>query len=151
MQILVENNVKRLLYEMKNRGLRGFSMNRPDKHKNKLSPIERELGGITSSSEDVRVAHAIGIETYIERNIGFAREDDQRPTGDIGDFLFTRTLEDWALFDISKRTKRDASISSGLAIMATNKNIYTTKTENSNIIKLNLKTYNNKGIISNKR
>ena len=37
---------------------------------------------------------------------------------------FQRTLEDWAAFDINNRTKHDASISSGLAIMACNKNKY---------------------------
>ena len=37
---------------------------------------------------------------------------------------FQRTLEDWAQFDINNRTKHDASISSGLAIMACNKNKY---------------------------
>ena len=37
---------------------------------------------------------------------------------EMGYMPFTRTLEDWAKFDISNRTKFDASISSGLAIMA---------------------------------
>jgi hypothetical protein len=37
---------------------------------------------------------------------------------------FQRTLEDWSAFDINNRTKHDASISSGLAIMACNKNKY---------------------------
>ena len=35
-----------------------------------------------------------------------------------------KTLEDWAQFNINNRTKHDASISSGLAIMACNKNKY---------------------------
>ena len=37
---------------------------------------------------------------------------------------FKSTLEDWALFNINNRTKHDATISSGLAIMACNKNRY---------------------------
>jgi hypothetical protein len=37
---------------------------------------------------------------------------------------FNATLNDWAKFDINKRTKFDAAISSGLAIMACNKNSY---------------------------
>jgi len=37
MPILVENNKPRLLYHFKNRGYRGFCMNRPDKHYTKLS------------------------------------------------------------------------------------------------------------------
>jgi len=31
---------------------------------------------------------------------------------------FNRTLNDWSKFDITRRTKFDATISSGLAIMA---------------------------------
>ena len=57
MPILIENNKPRLLYHFKNRGYRGFSLNRPDKHYNKLSRSEKELGGIPSSSEDVKQSH----------------------------------------------------------------------------------------------
>jgi hypothetical protein len=35
-----------------------------------------------------------------------------------------RTLNDWSRFNINKRTKFDASISSGLAIMACNRHLY---------------------------
>jgi hypothetical protein len=41
-----------------------------------------------------------------------------RDPDDMGSMPFNRTLEDWARFDINARTKFDASISSGLAIMA---------------------------------
>jgi hypothetical protein len=37
MPILVENNKPRLLYHIKNRGYRGFSVNRPDKQMAKLT------------------------------------------------------------------------------------------------------------------
>ena len=60
---------------------------------------------------------------------------------------FTRTLEDWARFDISNRTKFDASISSGLAVMANQKNVYLPEKKQSKI-SLNFATYNNKGILS---
>jgi len=42
-----------------------------------------------------------------------------RETDRIGTMYFIRTLEDWARFNINNRTKFDASISSGLTIMAT--------------------------------
>jgi len=45
MPILAENNKPRLLYYLKRRGYRGYSMNRPDKTWNKLSPAEKEIGG----------------------------------------------------------------------------------------------------------
>jgi hypothetical protein len=113
MPILIENNKPRLLYHFKNRGYRGFCMNRPDKQYTKLSKTERELGGIPNSSEDVKQAHASAIESYIENHVGMQEDMEMK------DMVFTRTLEDWAKFDISNRTKYDASISSGLAIMAT--------------------------------
>jgi len=118
MPILAENNKPRLLYYFKRRGYRGYSMNRPDKLWNKLSVTEKEIGGIPNSSEDIKQAHAAAIETYINSYVGL-KED-----GNYGDMYFNRTLNDWAKFDINKRTKFDAAISSGLAIMACNRNLY---------------------------
>jgi len=142
MPILAENNKPRLLYHFKRRGYRGFSMNRPDKVYNKLSVTEREIGGVPNSSEDMKQAHAAAIETYIEENIG-------KTAAGYGDMYFQRTLEDWAKFNINNRTKHDASISSGLAIMACNKNRYTpvAKRERKKI-DLGIKRYDNKGTSS---
>ena len=117
MPILCENNKPRLLYYLKRRGYRNYSMNRPDKIMYKLSVTEKEIGGIPNSSEDVKQAHAAAIEAYIESFVGYNNEQ-------YGTMYFQRTLEDWSAFDINNRTKYDASISSGLAIMACNKNKY---------------------------
>jgi len=142
MPILAENNKPRLLYHFKRRGYRGFSMNRPDKVYNKLSVTEREIGGVPNSSEDMKQAHAAAIETYIEENIG------NTPSG-YGSMYFQRTLEDWAKFNINNRTKHDASISSGLAIMACNKNRYTPVAKKEyKKINLGIKRYDNKGTSS---
>ena len=141
MPILIENNKPRLLYHFKNRGYRKFCMNRPDKVYNKLSKTEKELGGIPNSSEAVKQAHASAIESYIDAHIGM------KENSDMGDCVFTRTLEDWAKFDINNRTKFDASISSGLAIMATQKHLYTPEQKLSKI-KINFARYSNKGTIS---
>ena len=65
----------------------------------------------------------------------------------MGDMFFQRTLEDWAKFDISNRTKFDAAISSGLAIMANQKHLYTPTKENSKI-SINFARYNNKSSLS---
>ena len=124
MPILIENNKPRLLYHFKNRGYRHFCMNRPDKHKNKLSVTEKELGGIPNSSEDIKQAHAAAIESYIEKFVGLDLEGIFREESEMGSMNFTRTLEDWARFDINNRTKYDASISSGLAIMANQRHLY---------------------------
>ena len=138
MPILVENNKPRLLYHFKNRGYRGFSISRPDKLKNKLSKTEKELGGIPNSSEAVKQAHAAAIESYIESKVGLIGPDE------MGYMPFSRTLEDWAKFDISNRTKFDASISSGLAIMACQRHLYQPVKKQSNII-VNFARYSNKG------
>jgi hypothetical protein len=144
MPILIENNKPRLLYHFKNRGYRGFSLNRPDKQYNKLTKTERELGGIPNSSEDVKQSHASAIESYIERYVGFDTSTQYRDPDEIGSMLFNRTLMDWAKFDINDRTKFDASISSGLAIMANQKHIYIPEKKESKII-LNFAMYSNNG------
>ena len=139
MPILVENNKPRILYHFKNRGYRGFSLSRPDKHKNDLSKAERELGGIPSSSAVIAI-HAEAIESYIETNVGFNEDSN-------GNMFFNRTLLDWANYDISNRTKFDATVSSGLAIMANNK--YVVKPEKKvKEINVNFARYNNRGMIS---
>ena len=142
MPILAENNKPRLLYYLKRRGYRGYSMNRPDKIWNKLSPAEKEIGGIPNSSEDIKQAHAAAIESYIEDHVGYTEYG-------FGNMYFNRTLNDWARFNINDRTKYDAAISSGLAIMACNKNRYVPINpiirQNHN---LGIKKYDNTGSLS---
>jgi hypothetical protein len=65
----------------------------------------------------------------------------------MGTMPFTRTLEDWAKFDINDRTKHDASISSGLAIMANQKHLYVPEKKDSKII-INFARYSNEGTLS---
>ena len=140
MPMLAENNKPRLLYYLKRRGYRAFSMNRPDKLK--LSVAEREIGGIPNSSEDIKQAHAAAIESYIEDYVGLKETM-------YGNMYFQETLEDWAKFNINNRTKHDASISSGLAIMACNKNRYTPmNVVKKNVVPLGFKKFDNQGSIS---
>jgi hypothetical protein len=147
MPILCENNKPRLLYHFKNRGYRGYSINRPDKTFNKLSKTEKELGGIPNSSEDVKQSHASAIESYIEKHVGLDLVGNYRDSDDMGIMYFQNTLEDWAKFDINNRTKFDASISSGLAIMANQKHLYTPAKEKSKI-SVNFARYNNTNSVS---
>jgi len=140
MPLLAENNKPRLLYYLRRRGYRGYSMNRPDKSWNKLSTAEKEIGGIPNSSEDIKQAHAAAIEMYIQGHVG------QMQTGSYGSMYFNKTLNDWGRFDINKRTKFDATISSGLAIMACNRHLYR---PNPNVEKqklnINIARYSNTG------
>ena len=142
MPILAENNKPRLLYYLRRRGYRGFSMNRPDKVWNKLSVTEKEVGGVPNSSEDMKQSHASAIESYIENYVGLT-------SNGYGDMYFQKTLEDWAAFNINDRTKHDASISSGLAIMACNKNRYKPVADRTvKKVDFGFKKYDNEGVIS---
>jgi hypothetical protein len=147
MPILCENNKPRLLYHFKNRGYRGYCLNRPDKKKINLSKTEKELGGIPNSSEAVKQAHASAIESYIEKYVGLDTEGTHRDSDEMGSMYFTRTLEDWAKFNINNRTKFDATISSGLAVMANQKHLYQPQVKESKI-SLNFARYNNEGTLS---
>ena len=66
-----------------------------------------------------------------------------------GDLYFNDLLNDWSRFDITKRTKHDATISSGLAIMANNRHLYA---PNAKIEKpklnINIAKYNQQGDMS---
>jgi len=143
MPILAENNKPRLLYYLRRRGYRGFSMNRPDKVWNKLSVAEKEVGGIPNSSEDIKQAHASAIEMYINDHVGLMED------GTYGTMYFNETLNDWSRFDITKRTKHDASISTGLAIMACNRHLYKPNPDYKKTpVNLTVSKYNNNGISS---
>ena len=143
MPLLAENNKPRLLYYLRRRGYRGFSMNRPDKIWNKLSVAEKEVGGIPNSSEDIKQAHAAAIEMYINDHVGLLQD------GTYGTMYFNETLNDWSKFDINRRTKYDASISSGLAIMACNRHLYRPNPKQKpKPLNLTISKYNNKGFSS---
>jgi len=143
MPLLAENNKPRLLYYLRRRGYRGYSMNRPDKVWNKLSATEKEIGGIPNSSEDIKQAHAAAIEMYIQDKVGL------QTNGNYGKMYFNRTLNDWARFDINKRTKFDAAISSGLAIMACNRHLYAPNAKiEKQKVNINIFKYENKGNMS---
>jgi len=143
MPLLAENNKPRLLYYLRRRGYRGYSMNRPDKIWNKLSVAEKEIGGIPNSSEDIKQAHAAAIEMYIQDYVGIKND------GSNGNMFFNETLNDWAKFDINKRTKFDAAISSGLAIMACNRHLYRPNAPiQKQALNINIAKYSNAGINS---
>ena len=148
MPILVENNKVDLLRYMRNRGYRGFAINRVDKRTNKLSPHELEYGGQPMSGKNILADHSSAINSEVETHVGIADDDRNRPKGDLGDMPFNRTLIDWSKFDLDKRTKYDASISSGLVIMACNDNKYKPKKEVMKTTINFVKTFNNRGAIS---
>ena len=150
--ILVESNRIDLLRHMRNRGYRGFAMNRLDRPKKKLNANELEYGGQPMSGKDILDSHMNAIGLWIEQYIGeYADEEKKvRKIGEMGDMPFQETLKDWLRFNPDKRTEFDATISSGLAIMACNENKYQPKKSvpKRNHVKTLLKKYNNQGSYS---
>lgn len=144
--ILVENNKGMMLEYFYRNGYRGYCTTRFDKEINRLSPDEKKFGGIPNSSADMINRHWTATESYINKYVGKYRltegEPRLREDDEMGSMPFSRTLNDWLRFDIKDRTKFDASISSGLAIMAINQSLYAPKTESKPFV-LNLKRYNN--------
>jgi hypothetical protein len=146
MPILIENNKIGQLKYFYNRGYSGFSLKRPDKHKNDLNSSEKQLGGIPSSTQVIEL-HANALEAYINQYVGLDYSGEFREEGSIGDMYFNKTLLDWANYDINNRTKFDATISSGLAIMA-NQTFIAKTIRNTTEIMFNFARYSNKGLHS---
>ncbi|HEY6143743.1 MAG TPA: hypothetical protein VIV55_10065 [Flavobacterium sp.] len=147
MPILVENNKKMLLKHFKVNGYRGFCLNRFDKEVNRLSADEKELGGLPNTSADIINQHWTAIEKYIEDYVGeYDVEEGQDPireVGLMGSMPFNRTLQDWLGFKVEDRTKYDASISSGLAIMAVNRHKYKHKNLTPEKVTIRIRKYVN--------
>ena len=113
--LLIENNKYGIVRHFESRGYDGYVLDRPDHLKVPGSSSNVKTKGIPSNSQDVIQAHASAIEDYIHNHVG--GKDD----GTCGRMYFNRTLEDWVGFKIDKRTKYDLSISSGLALLASQK------------------------------
>ena len=113
--LLIENNKYGIVRHFESRGYDGYVLDRPDHLKVPGSSSNVKTKGIPSNSQDVIQAHASAIEDYIHNHVG-GKED-----GTCGQMYFNRTLEDWVGFKIDKRTKYDLSISSGLALLASQK------------------------------
>lgn len=150
--ILVESNRIDLLRHMKNRGYRGFAMDRLDRPKHKLNENEKFYGGQVMSGKDILDSHQNAIGLWIENYVGVYSDAERlvRPVGEMGEMPFMETLKDWLRFNPDKRTEYDATISSGLAIMACNTEKYRgkkVKPDRKNV-KLLVKKYSNSGSIS---
>jgi len=80
---------------------------------------------------------------YINDHVGLLQD------GTYGTMYFNETLNDWSRFDINKRTKHDASISSGLAVMACNRHLYRPNPKvEKQPVNISIHKYNNKGFQS---
>jgi hypothetical protein len=120
--VLIENNKYGIARYFESRGYDEYLMARPDHLATTAMKTSVKTKGIPSNSQDVIQAHAQAIEAYIHDHVGINNE-----TGVFGKMYFTRTLEDWINFKIDDRTKFDLTISSGLALLAAQKQVKQTK------------------------
>lgn len=145
MPALIESNKMRLLMHFRNRGYRGYSINRFDKPMSKISQTEKDLGGIPSSGADIITSHWTGLESYIDKYVGNYHQGQNdiaiREEGEMGSMPFERTLRDWAKFNVKDRTAFDASIASGYAVMAVNRRPYIEPKPPTSAVSIKFATY----------
>jgi len=140
-QMLVENNKVGIIKYFENRGYYEYLMDRPDTTHTEWSKGKQKTKGIPGSGVAVINSQAEAIASYIYDYVGYNSD-----TGEIGSCYFNKLLDDWSRFEIDNRTKYDASISSSLALLASQKYIKKKK-EIKKTYSL-VKKYNIKGIYS---
>jgi hypothetical protein len=116
--VLIENNKYGIARYFESRGYDEYLMDRPAHLTTAAMKTSSKTKGIPSNSQDVIQAHAQAIEAYIHDHVGINNE-----TGQFGRMYLSRTLEDWINFKIDDRTKFDLTISSGLALLAAQKQV----------------------------
>ena len=114
--ILIENNKYGIARYFEQRGYDNYLMDRPQHLSSSSSKVRVKTKGVPSNSVDMIQSHAQAIEHYIHNHVGIKPETDV-----FGNMYFNRTLEDWIAYKIDKRTKYDLTISSGLALLAAQK------------------------------
>lgn len=127
-------------------------MDRVDKTAKELSETEKKYGSQLMSGKSIIDSHQNGIGSYVENYIGKSQNPAIRPEGEMGYMPFNETLQQLLTFDPSpgKRTKFDAFVSAGLAIMACSPERYKkkkTKPKRPNV-KVLFRKYENSGDIS---
>ena len=125
--VLIENNKYGIARYFESRGYDEYLMDRPAHLASTSSKMNVKTKGIPSNSQDVIQAHAQAIESYIHDHVGLHNE-----SGKFGRMYLNRTLEDWINFKIDDRTKFDLTISSGLALLAAQKQVKEVKKTNFN-------------------
>jgi len=142
-QILVENNKVGILKYFENRGYYEYLMDRPEMTHTEWSKGKQKTKGIPGSGAAVINAQAEAIATYIYDHVGIVPD-----TGEMGRCYFNTLLDDWSRFEIDNRTKYDASISSSLALLASQK--YIKPKKELKVSSPLVKRYSNKGMFSKK-
>lgn len=137
---LCENNKIGLINYFRMNGFYGYLMERTENSHTAYSKKNTKEKGVAMNSQHARDYHNGRIMSYAHNEIG---KDEE---GVIRKFMpFNRTLKDWLTFDPMKWTDYDATVSSGLALMAAEEKITVHKPKP---IGQFLPRYNNRGLMS---
>jgi len=139
-QILVENNRVGLINYFEMRGYGNYLMVRPETTHTESSR-KQTTKGIPTSGQVVINAIADSIQAYIYDNIGINPVNDK-----IGSCYFNRLLEDWLEFDIDNRTEYDATMASGITLIAAQK--FAAPKIEKRVFSPFIRKFNNNGITS---
>lgn len=139
-QILVENNKPGIINYFKQLGYGAYLMNRPESTMTNFSSKQKIAGLPTAGATGVVVDAIISsIESYVYDRCGYL--DD----GSVGNVFFPRLLKDWLTFEPTNRTKYDATMASGIALIATQKRVSEIKKSSGQPF---LRKFSNTGTIS---
>ena len=144
--MLCELSNERFLQLILDRGYRHFSMNNPLKAFKDLNHAEKLWGGAPPQDAKIGDQQFYVTQSYIEDYIGRAREQNNRPVGEIGFMPFIRTLIQWKDVDVTERTKYDAYISSSLSLLGNQR--VTPKMKEKERRSIPFQRFNNKGKFS---
>ncbi len=123
-KMLIENNKPGLINYMRTKGFYGYVA---QTHQNDFtkSNTRTNVDGIALSGEIAREALVNGLLDYVYHYVGYIAEDTQEKLGFTninpqmhGFCYFEHLLTDWLNFDINKWTDYDATVASGLALLA---------------------------------
>jgi hypothetical protein len=153
MPMLIELANEKFLSVLRDRGYRWFSMNRPNKTWNELSPTEQEFGGVPAQGQKIGDAQFYAVEAFINNHVGVetrtSESTQHRSYGEMGNkMLFNRTLYQWKEVDTNKRTKFDAYISSSLVLVANQRRVVVKPTTSTELYSIPISMYDNKGNLS---
>jgi hypothetical protein len=120
-ELLVENNKIGLINHFKAKGYYEYLMDRPDFTHTKYSRKHQKEKGIPLTGSEPRQALMEHLESYMYQNIGELDSFDENNEPYYGKMFFEKTMDDWLMFDPRDWGQYDATVSSGLAIIASKK------------------------------
>ena len=156
-RMLVENQKPGLINYMRTNGFYNYVMKTRQGDYTK-SNSTKLVDGISLSGDNARESLINKLLTYVYHNVGYIDEETQENLGFSvitpkmnGFCYFDHLLTDWLNFDITKWTDYDATVASGLSILAVDPVRKTIKVESRTNVKKLFPMYSIKGNISMKK